>query len=189
MHYSIEIELEPGEKLLWRGRPQSGIFMKPHDLYQIPFTLLWCGFAFFWEWSVVARGAPLLFKLWGIPFVIAGIYLVVGRFWVDAWMREETRYALTDRRIIIASGLFTRKVQSLPLGALSEISVTLTRNGVGTVLFGPYPPFVPLATGISWPGTYRYRYIPPMFEFISDARGVERQVREAQLAMQHSKSF
>lgn len=91
------------EKVLWRGAPEPGIHLHKEDLLIIPFSILWSGFAFFWELSVLARNAPLLFQLWGIPFVLAGLYMLIGRFFASAWQARRTSYAVTDRRILMVS--------------------------------------------------------------------------------------
>ena len=35
--------LDPGEKLLWAGRPAQGIVFTPLDWYFIPFSVIWFG--------------------------------------------------------------------------------------------------------------------------------------------------
>ena len=70
--------------------------LRASDAFAIPFGLLWCGFAIFWEWSVVSGGrAPWFFELWGVPFVAVGLYLVFGRFIADAYQRGRTVYGIT----------------------------------------------------------------------------------------------
>jgi hypothetical protein len=65
--------------------------------------------------SVLTHEAPGIFALWGIPLVLVGLYLIVGRFFVDALQRARTYCALTNERAIIVSGLLGQKVKSLPL--------------------------------------------------------------------------
>jgi hypothetical protein len=68
---------------------------------------MWGGFAIFWESAVVASHAPWFFEIWGVPFVAVGLYIIAGRFFVDAWLRERTTYIVSDRAAyVIRSGPF-----------------------------------------------------------------------------------
>src|SRR6185437_10946746 len=88
----IERKLSPGEKLLWSGQPRQGFQLRSSDLRAIPFSLLFCGFAIFWEFGAFSGNAPLLFKCVGSVFVLIGLYFVVGGFFVDSMMRKRTFY-------------------------------------------------------------------------------------------------
>lgn len=175
---AIERELSNCEKLLWSGQPRQGLCLRAWDAFVIPFSLLWCGFAVFWEYSVVKQGAPFFFMLWGIPFVAAGLYIVFGRFFVDAKMRERTHYAITNERLIIVKGLFSRQTKSLPLRTLSDISLTERTDGSGTITLGPsLMPFMQTLPG-GWPGADKYS--PPAFEMIEHAKETYELIRQAQ---------
>jgi hypothetical protein len=171
--------LERGERLLWVGVPRQGLMLRAADWFLIAFSLLWGGFAIFWESSVLGiPNAPLVMKLWGIPFVLIGLYLIVGRFFVDAKMREKTIYALTGERILIFSGILRRESKSLTLRNIPEVSVVKARDASGTISFGSAP-FGAFAGGFAgWPGNGRM--LPPQFEMIDDVAAVATLVREAQ---------
>jgi hypothetical protein len=147
----------------------------------IPFSLLWGGFAFFWEWSVVTSGAPPFFMLWGVPFVLMGIYLIVGRFFVEAWERTRTHYAVTNERVLIVGGLFRPTTKSVSLRAMSEMSLTEHSNGEGSIHFGPsaFPAVFRSLSG--WPGVKER--MSPMFDRIPDARIVRDLILGAQKAL------
>ncbi len=171
----LQSELAAGERLLWAGRPRQGIRFRAADALMIPFSLLWAGFAVFWEVSVLREGAPGFFVLWGVPFVLMGIYITIGRFFVDSYQRGRTFYGLTDRRALIRTG---RGVKSLPLRNLSELSLKESGDGSGTISFGSGDPRYGFFAGSGWPGTGKY--LPPRFEMIESARQVYTQVRDAQ---------
>src|SRR5215211_2048824 len=92
---AIESELGPDERLLWFGGPRKGLRLQAADLFVIPFSLFWCGFALFWESMAIFSGGPFFMALFGIPFVLIGLYMVIGRFIVDAGLRERTFYGVT----------------------------------------------------------------------------------------------
>lgn len=166
----ITKELGANEKLLWTGRPKQGIILRGSDALLIPFSLLWCGFAIFWESSVINTNAPFFFRLWGIPFVLIGLYIVAGRFFVDANQRSKTYYGLTDDRVIIVSGLFQKKIKTLNLQTISDISLTEGKDRKGTITFGPTPQFYAAFGGTSWPGMGQQAV--PSFDSIENARSV-----------------
>jgi hypothetical protein len=174
----IVSELESGESLLWAGQPRSGVVLSGADLLMIPFSLMWGGFALFWEAEVIKMKAPLFMKLWGIPFVLMGSFLIFGRFIYDARRRERTFYGLTDRRAIIISGLFQRTTQSLPLRAMSDVALSERSDLSGTITLGPQGPYPAWARGMAWPGMRNVA--APSFELIDNARSVFAQIREAQ---------
>jgi hypothetical protein len=116
--------------------------------------------------------------LWGIPFIVVGLYITIGRFWIDARRRARTTYAVTSERIIINSGTFTRTSKSLNLRTLSDVTLQEGADGRGTITFGPAPPFAAMYAGMSWPGVAQI----PAFEMIPDARRVYGIIRDAQRA-------
>jgi hypothetical protein len=167
----IEPLLARDERLLWRGEPRKGLLLRASDWYLIPFSLFWCGFAVFWTWSAGHSRAPLSFDLFGVPFVAVGLYFVAGRFVVDAVIRQKTQYAVTNQRVIVASGLFRPQVKSIELRSLGEISLSISSVERGTIAFGsPQPGTLP------WQGIDNR----PKFEMIEGARAVHDLIRSAQ---------
>lgn len=174
----IDSQLSSGERLLWSGQPRQGLFLRASDAYQIPFSLLWGGFAIFWESSVILSGAPFFFMLWGVPFVLVGLYMIIGRFFVDARQRDKTYYGVTNERIIIVSGLFNRKVKSLNLRTLTDVSLDEKSDRSGTITFGAANPMSWWAGGMSFSGWGQK--LTPSFELIPEAKRVYEIIRNAQ---------
>ena len=174
----IESRLSPNERLLWFGKPRQGFFLRASDALAIPFSLMWGGFAIFWETMVVSGNAPFFFKLWGIPFVIVGLYMIIGRFFADVWQRRKTFYGITNERIIIVSGLFSREIKSLNLRTLTDVTLDEKVDGRGTITFGA------VNSSARWNSSLRFgrnrAADVPNFEQIPQARNIYETIRNAQ---------
>jgi hypothetical protein len=164
---SVSFDLGPGERLLWSGVPRQGVVFRNTDVVLVPFSMMWGGFALFWE-TMALRRAPLFFALWGVPFVVIGLYITIGRFFYDSFRRGHTFYGLTTERIIIAGGLQARTVKSLSLGTLTNVELDEHANSTGTISLGPRIGPGTWQRQAIWPGTQ----LAPSFEMIPDAKRV-----------------
>jgi hypothetical protein len=179
VHESIRSELSAGEHVIWSGQPRQGITLRPSDVFGIPFSLFFAGFSVFWMYSAAQSGAPLPFLLFGVPFVLVGIYLLIGRFFIEAKQRQATYYAVTQQRVIICSGLLSKTTKSLPLKTLQDLSLSERSDGAGTITFGAQHPMASMFAGMAgWPGMEQY--IGPRFDLVPQARSVYESIRKAQ---------
>lgn len=134
--------LMDGEQLLWSGRSKQGLTADARDMLLIPFSLLWGGFAIFWNANVWflsdgtrAAQDAWFFKLWGLPFLAIGLYMIVGRFFHDAHIRRTLVYGVSDRRILILRG---PRLTSLDLLKLPQLELFEEADGTGTLHFEPF---------------------------------------------------
>jgi hypothetical protein len=151
------------------------------------FTLLWISIftIFNAHW-----GVGLLFALVAVPHLAIGIRMVAWRFVVRARRREQTCYAVTDRRaMIVGGGARTGSgFQSIPLLAASQIMLRLRkRNGEetddGDVVFGALEEHIApwLNTDMRWA-----LRIPLTFQEIANARQVKALIDKVQASVQET---
>ncbi len=134
---NTQVPLLPGERSLWEGRPATGLVLRPSEFFLIPFSLLWGGFAIFWNvsvWSIPGAGPDIPFKLFGLPILLAGLYIIAGRFLVDLWLRARTSYCVTDRRVLIRRAF--GGTTSLDIKRLPGLGLDERADGSGTIRFG-----------------------------------------------------
>lgn len=170
----FRFELDPNERILWAGQPRQGLMFRPQDIFMIPFSLLWGGFAIFWFVSVLLLEGAGFFALFGVPFVLVGLYLIFGRFIYDSWARKNTFYAVTNQRILIRSGGRVTSLTSTNLTSIPEITLQEHPAGRASIFFSAMPPYL-------GPFTSRIRSrIGPFFDQIENGQQVFQILRRAQ---------
>jgi hypothetical protein len=143
----IQHELLNDENIYWAGVPDPKVIFHSDDWVMIPFSLVWTGFCVFWELSAMeifgtsANKQPDLFmELWGIPFLLIGNYMVWGRFFVDAWLKRRTYYAVTNRRVMVLQDGLKKKTSMTFLNSIP--SIEQEGSETGTLWFGPKYPII-----------------------------------------------
>jgi hypothetical protein len=196
----IAPQLSSDEGLLWSGQPGKGVVLRGSDVFMIPFSLMWGSFAIFFEVGVLRSpgdrggGAPFFFSIWGIPFVLIGLYLIAGRFLYESIRRGNTYYGVTTRRILIVTGMFgarsldrwnvlallcglrRRSVKSLDLRTLTDVSMDEKSDASGTISFGPRP-YGAWFQAAAFPGM---GLLPPSFDLIDKVKSVYEVINRAQ---------
>lgn len=76
--------------------------------------------------------------------------------------------------------MFTRRVKSLAIDTITDISLTERNDGSGVITFGPTPPFHGRFGGSSLPWFTRFSaQFVPNFELVGDARHLYEIIRAA----------
>ena len=129
--------IDPGEQLIWRGKPYPIRYALRKAAYTVPFGIFFFGLSLFGIYSAYMAGNNWMFA---IPFVIVGACMVLSPAWY-LFRATTTTYALTDRRAIIdISGLFPRRT-SVPLNQVPFVDVRSSNEGPGHVLFQEAAPY------------------------------------------------
>ena len=136
----IQEELARDEKLIWADKPLS---TKAHAYSAIPIALFgipFFAFSVFWTWSAAnignnfPGGIDLIFPLFGIPFMLVGLGMLLAPLW-KIYKAKHLTYALTDKRLIIRNAFPGIQIQSWPLSGVSRLSRNGPAEGPGDVIF------------------------------------------------------
>jgi hypothetical protein len=133
----VGVDLLPGERIRWEGRPVRAQLFRPPDAILIPFSIVWSGFAVGVAAGSVFGGDPGSIFL--VPFAAVGLYLLFGRFIVRAIAARHTRYLVTDRRVLVIGGLSGNKTTSSYLYALPPPILKERPDRSGSLAFGAFP--------------------------------------------------
>ncbi len=151
--------LLPGESVVWEGKPVEGVRFQAIDIPRTVFGLFFTGISLIFVVSSFPLGLLL-------PHFWIGLYLVGGHYFFDAKARSHTSYALTQSRAIIVRRWPRYRLRTVNLLTVSEIGLTRSKDGTGTVTFG----------GQSFSGARMQfgNHGPPAFECISEVDEVMR---------------
>lgn len=138
----LELELRSGERIVWAAQPVAKRFARGSWPIVI-FGVFWTAFSVFWvataargTWSNSTPGVFKLFPLFGLPFVLIGIGMLIS----PIWMRKraaKTVYMITDQRAVIMSEAWPRRthVQSYAPAQLQSVSREENPDGSGDLIF------------------------------------------------------
>lgn len=131
------------EQLLWTGKPVKKIKLLPAERFNIVFGIFWTAFSAFWiamaSWgtSQIEGGDAMtkIFPLFGVPFLLIGLYLVFVAPIRSKNRRKNLEYALTNKRILILYNGKTQNLQSFKYSEIQNVNFGCDELGVGVVTF------------------------------------------------------
>lgn len=138
---AIRKELNPGERLLWHGRPLDKIDLRNIPLIALPLTwvagagMIWIGGTLLHIFKASWTG-NLITVPFGVIFLVAGIYVLLGPF-LQRVLRRGTFYAITDRRVIVVHERPLHHVIARDVTAVSVVQIfSETFEGAGDIHIG-----------------------------------------------------
>ena len=113
--------LDPDERSLWQGRPDTQIIIGPGNIALLLFGAAFGGFALFW--MVMAASAGGGFWAFGLIHFSVGLGIMFAAIFGSRFTRARTWYALSNRRAFIATDmpLVGRKLKSYPITEASVL--------------------------------------------------------------------
>ena len=107
--------LDNDEQIIWQGRPDGGISVKPGNIVAFLFGLLFAGFALFW--MIMASSAGGYFWMFGLIHFAVGAGISGSALYWPAFKRQRSWYTLTNKRAFIAVELplVGRSLKSYPI--------------------------------------------------------------------------
>jgi hypothetical protein len=177
----IDRQLQPNERLLWRGCPRAGFLLRPEQIAPmiVGASML---LGALWMLMTLLRGGVdwIGFVLSGV-FGSVGLYLTFGILELDTRCRRSTSYAVTNRRIIIQSDSPFVDNGSVPLLRLDGEPQPLKIGADGTIHFDcPLLSYV----GRFWGPLHRMVIDNPRLECLENPLRVYRVIRRAQRRLQ-----
>ena len=130
----VSAVIRRGETLLWAGRPARGLRFRASDPLMILLGLFFGAFGSVFCWAAfrVADAYAIVLSLTlGAGFLMWGLFLTVGWYFVDAHARTNAVYGLTGQRVLIVSN--DKLAEWASLGAITHLSLTQRRNREGNI--------------------------------------------------------
>ena len=142
--YDFQLEIKPyldvDESVLWCDKPVKKLAFSTADIFTTMFGVVWLSFSVFWIISAytateMAEGGFKLFPLFGIPFVLVGLYLLIFRHFVSFIRRKNMIYALTSKRVLVVHTGSRQYVQEYRYENISNIQMKCNGEDIGSIFF------------------------------------------------------
>ncbi len=170
-----------GESVVWFGQPNPlrlALTALPVFLFAVP----WTAFAIFWTFGAAGFKFPpdfsggifSYFPLFGLPFVLIGIAMLLSPLFVYA-KAFHTIYIITNKSIRITTTGHTKKVETYTANDIDKIERKEKPDGSGDLVF---------KYDISYDSSQKRRAKPVGFYGIPDVRSVEQHLIHLRQSLQ-----
>lgn len=135
---------QPGETLIWEGAPAPGFRQIPRNillgLFGLPFLgagtfTCYFGLTQLVGGSIGGLVSGIFIIAFGAIFVVVGGAMVFGTWLEEILAPRRTRYALTNKCGYIATRMFRRTMQVLPIRPDTRVETQENIDGTMTVYF------------------------------------------------------
>lgn len=105
--------LVEGEKLIWSAKPKQAAYLVNQILIMMPIALLWLSFDSFFIFSIIRSGQVPIFIILFFVLHLLPVWIWLGNV-ISANKRwKNTKYYITDKRIIIQNGFIAENYQTI----------------------------------------------------------------------------
>lgn len=180
----IDIPLPPGERIRWQGAP-SARSLAVHAFHLRKVALY---FTILAVWRLIAMaydGRPTQEVAGAAAWLLLLGALAVSASWLlGLWSARTTRYAITDRRVVMKIGMVISSVVNIPFRQIHRADWRGHADGTGDIVLavppGDAPPYFHL-----WPHArpWRWNRPEPAMRSIPEAAHVSALLQEAATPM------
>ncbi|MCU0620793.1 MAG: PH domain-containing protein [Gemmatimonadales bacterium] len=130
----IDAPLPPGEHVRWQGRPALGPLAR-HAFHVRAILLYFAALALLRAVLAIGDGRPRAEVMAGASALLVMGLLAAGIALLVAWLSVQTTiYAVTDRRVVLKSGIVLSTTLSLPFRMVDRVDTRRHADGSGDVV-------------------------------------------------------
>lgn len=126
----INSPIVEGETIIWSSKPKQSAFLVNRILSMLPIALIWLAFDSFFIFSMIGSGQMKEMLFFMIPFFalhLMPVWIWLGNI-ISANKRwKNTKYYVTDKRIIIQNGFISENYQTIYYKDIKNVDL---RNGL-----------------------------------------------------------
>ena len=148
---SQPLPLEPGEYILWEEQPEPSAYVKQRYGKLTAIGVILLGIIFFGgqnifnqgglpDLSISSEGSLSVLITFAVLTLIS-VVLATSMLW-GRKEAESTYFYLTNKKLIIASGISPPQVLVYPPDSLGHLKIIRTKNGKGTLYFREEKPLI-----------------------------------------------
>ena len=148
---SQPLPLEPGEHILWEEQPEPSAYVKQRYGKLTAIGVILLGIIFFGVQNIFNQDGPpdlsigmeesLSVVITFAVLTVISIVLATSMLW-GRKEAESTHFYLTNKKLIIASGISPPQVLVYPPLSLGHLKIIRTKNGTGTIYFREEKPLI-----------------------------------------------